>query len=101
MIDFTDNKHGNFALSVIYLWRSVRHFGLGVLDGLRWLHEKVIKRYTLVCMAVVVFLSVLLSTVQIGKARAERDSLSKQLYVMQQKMDSINNKNYENRKSYR
>lgn len=93
MIDFTDNKHGHFALSAIYLWRSVKHFGLGVLDGLRWLHEKVIKRYTLVCMAVVVFLSVLLSTVQIGKARAERDSLSKQLYVMQQKIDSINNKN--------
>lgn len=45
-------------------------------------------------MAVVVFLSILLSTVQIGKARAERDSLSKQLYVMQQKIDSINNKNY-------
>ena len=90
MIVFLDNKHGNFALSGIYFWRSVRHFGLGVLDGLRWLHEKVIKRYTLVCMAVVVFLSVLLSTVQIGKARAERDSLSKQLYVMQQKMDSLN-----------
>ena len=89
MIDFTDNKHGNFALSVIYLWRSVRHFGLGVLDGLRWLHEKVIKRYTLVCMAVVVFLSVLLSTVQIGKARAERDQASKQMYIMQQKMDSL------------
>ena len=90
MIVFLDNKHRNFAISAIYLWRSVKHLGLGVLDGLRWLHEKVIKRYTLVCMAVVVFLSVLLSTVQIGKARAERDSLSKQLYVMQQKMDSLN-----------
>ena len=89
MIDFLDNKHGNFALSGIYFWRSVRHFGLGVLDGLRWLHEKVIKRYTLVCMAVVVFVSILLSIVQIGKARAERDSLSKQLYVMQQKIDSL------------
>ena len=89
MIVFLENKHRNFALSVIYLWRSVKHFGLGVLDGLRWLHENVIKRYTLVCMAVVVFLSVLLSTVQIGKARAERDSLSNQLYVMQQKMDSL------------
>lgn len=37
----------------------------------------------------VVFLSVLLSTVQIGKARAERDQACKQLYVMQQKMDSL------------
>lgn len=64
MIEFLENKHGNIALSAIYFWRSVRHLGLGVLDGLRWLHEKVIKRYTLVCMAVVVFLSVLLSTVQ-------------------------------------
>ena len=89
MIDFIDNKHGNIALSAIYLWRSVKHLGLGVLDGLRWFHEKVIKRYTLVCMAVVVFLSVLLSTVQIGKARAERDQACKQLYVMQQKIDSL------------
>ena len=89
MIDFTDNKHGHFALSAIYLWRSVKHLGLGVLDGIRWLHEMVIKRYTLVCMAVVVFVSVLLSTVQIGKARSERDQACKQLYVMQQKIDSL------------
>lgn len=101
MIDFTDNKHGDFALSAIYLWRSVKHFGLGLYDILKWVHERVIKRYTLACMAVVVFLSVLFSTVQIGKARAERDQACKQLYVMQQKIDSINNKNYENRKSYR
>ena len=32
MIDFTDNKHGHFALSAIYLWRSVKHFGLGLCD---------------------------------------------------------------------
>ena len=89
MIDFTDNKHGHFALSGIYFLRAIKELGLGVLDGLRWLHEKVIKRYTLVCMAVVVFVSVLLSTVQIGKARAERDKASNQLYVMQQKMDSL------------
>lgn len=101
MIDFTDNKHGHFALSAIYLWRSAKHFGLGLYDILKWLHEKVIKQYPLACMAVVVFVSALLSTVQIGKARAERDQASKQLYVMQQKIDSINNKNYENRKSYR
>ena len=89
MIDFLDNKHGNFALSVIYLWRSVKHLGLGLYGILKWLHERVIKRYTLACMAVVVFVSVLFSTVQIGKARAERDSLNKQLYVMQQKIDSL------------
>ena len=89
MIDFTDNKHGNFALSGIYLWRSIKHFGLGLYDILKWLHERVIKRYTLACMAVVVFVSVLLSTVQIGKARAERDEACKQLYVMQQKIDSL------------
>ena len=89
MIDFTGNKHGNFALFAIYFWCSVKHLGLGVLDGLRWLHERVIKRYTLVCMAVVVFVSVPLSTVQIGKARSERDRACKQLYVMQQKIDSL------------
>ena len=73
MIDFTDNKHRNFALSAIYFWRSIKHLGLGLYGILKWMHERVIKRYTLVCMAVVVFLSVLLSTVQIGKARAERE----------------------------
>ena len=89
MIDFTDNKHRNFALSAIYFWRSIKHFGLGVLDGIRWLHEKVIKRYTLVCMAVVVFLSILLSTVQIGKARAERDNVCRELYLANKKIDSL------------
>lgn len=90
MIDFIDNKHGDFALSAIYFWRSIKHLGLGLYGILKWLHERVIKRYTLACMAVVVFVSILLSIVQIGKARAERDSLSKQLYVMQQKIDSLN-----------
>ena len=71
MIDFTDNKHGNFTLSGIYLWRSVKHFGLGLYDILKWLHERVVKRYTLVCMAVVVFVSVLLSTVHIYKKTFE------------------------------
>ena len=89
MIDFINNKHGHFALFAIYLWRSVKHFGLGLYGILKWLHERVIKRYTLACMAVVVFVSILLSIVQIGKARAERDQASKQLYVMQQKIDSL------------
>ena len=89
MIDFLGNKHGNFALSAIYFWCSVKHFGLGLYGILKWMHKRVIKRYTLACMAVVVFVSVLFSTVQIGKARAERDSLNKQLYVMQQKIDSL------------
>ena len=89
MIEFLENKHGHFALSAIYFWRSVKHLGLGVLDGLRWLHERVIKRYTLACMAVVVFVSVLLSTVQIGKARAERDSVCRELYFVNQKIDSL------------
>ena len=89
MIDFTDNKHGNIALSAIYFWRSVKHFGLGLYGILKWLHERVIKRYTLACMAVVVFLSVFLSTVQIGKARAERDSVCRELYFANQKIDSL------------
>lgn len=89
MIDYIDNKHGHFVLSAIYLWRSVKHLGLGLYGILKWLHERVIKRYTLACMAVVVFVSVLLSTVQIGKARAERDQACKQMYVMQQKIDSM------------
>ena len=50
-IDFTDNKHGNFALSAIYLWYSIKHLGLGIWGCLNWMHERVIKRYTLACMA--------------------------------------------------
>ena len=46
MIDFLDNKHGDFALSAIYLWRSIKHLGLGLYGILKWLHERVIKQYT-------------------------------------------------------
>lgn len=31
MIDFIDNKHGDFALSAIYFWRSVKHFGTWII----------------------------------------------------------------------
>ena len=89
MIDFTDNKHGHFALFAIYFWRSVKHLGLGLYGILKWIHERVIKRYTLACMAVVVFVSILLSIVQIGKARAERDSVCRELYFANQKIDSL------------
>ena len=35
MIDFIDNKHGDFALSAIYFWRSIKHLGLGLYGILK------------------------------------------------------------------
>lgn len=88
-IDFTANKHGNLALSAIYLWRSVKHLWLAIADAFAWLHNRVINRYPLACMAIVIAVSTLVSLVNIGQARAERDQLTKQLYVAQQKIDSL------------
>lgn len=88
-IDFTANKHSNLAVSAIYLWRSVKHLWLAIADAFVWLHNRVIKRYPLLCMAIVIVVAIIVSLVNIGQARAERDQLTKQLYVMQQKIDSL------------
>ena len=81
MIDFTDNKHGNFALSAIYLWRSIKHFGLGIYG--------VIKHYPVPVILTILALSFLVSFVQIGKARAERDNVCRELYLANKKIDSL------------
>ncbi len=88
-IDFTSDKYGNLALSSIYLWRSIKHLGLAIMDGLNWLHNRVIKRYSLACLVFVTLVATIISVVNIGQARAERDNLTKQLYVAQQKIDSL------------
>lgn len=89
-IDFIENKYeGDFYLSGFYLLKSSRHFGLGLLGVTKKLHKRVIKRYPLVIIAVVILLSIMISLVQIGKARAERDNLSRELYIANQKIEKM------------
>ena len=89
-IDFIENKHeGDFHLSGIYLLKSIKHFGLGVLVLAQKFHKRVIKRYPLVIITIVITISTMISLVQIGKARAERDNLSKELYIANQKIEKM------------
>ena len=92
-IDFTQREsekkqRSNIAMSGICLLRSIRHLALAIADLAVWCHERVIKRYPLIVVTVVIIASVLVSMVQIGKARAERDSLAEKLYVMAQKTEN-------------
>ncbi len=90
-IDFTqkeEKQRSNIAMSGICLLRSIRHLAMAIADLAVWCHERVIKRYPLIVVTVVIIASVLVSMVQIGKARAERDSLAEKLYVMAQKTEN-------------
>ena len=90
-IDFTEKEEkqrSNIAMSGICLLRSIRHLALAIADLAVWCHERVIKRYPLIVVTVVIIASVLVSMVQIGKARAERDSLAEKLYVMALKTEN-------------
>lgn len=90
MIDLAENKYGHFTLSWMYLLRFFKHLGLGLWSAIRLFHERVIKRYPLAVILAVILSSIVFCTVQIGKARAERDSISRELYITQHKLDSIN-----------
>ena len=93
-IDFTQREsekkpRSNIAMSGICLLRSIRHLALAIADLAVWCHERVIKRYPLIVVTVVIIASILVSMVQIGKARAERDSLAEKLYVANQKIERM------------
>ena len=90
MIDFSENKYGHFTLSGIYLLQFFKHLGLGLQSTVRLFHERVIKQYPLAIILAVILSSIVFCTVQIGKARAERDSINRELYITQHKLDSIN-----------
>ena len=92
-IDFTqreseEKQRSNIAMSGICLLRSIRQLAMAIADLAVWCHERVIKRYPLIVVTVVIIASVLVSMVQIGKARAERDSLAEKLYVMALKTEN-------------
>lgn len=91
-IDFIENKYGHLAVSTRYLLMSFKHFGLGVSDLARLFHERVIKRYPLIVIVVVILVSVIFSFVQIGKARTERDNYSRSLYLANKKIEMLENR---------
>lgn len=92
MINFTENKYENnhIMLCGIYVGKAVKNLWLSVVDALHFL-KRLIKRYPFVALFVVALTSTLLSYVEIGKARAERDKLSHEIYVMKQKTEQWEN----------
>lgn len=48
-----------------------------------------VRRYPYAVVIIVILVSFIVSMIEIGKARSERDALNKQNYELQQKMDTI------------
>ena len=91
-ITFYENKYGenHLMLCGIYVCKALKNLCLCVVDMLHFF-KRLIKRYPFVALFVVVFTAVIFSYVEIGKARAERDKLSHELYVMKQKTEQLGN----------
>ncbi|WP_039868043.1 hypothetical protein [Hoylesella timonensis] len=91
-ITFYENKYeGNhLVLCGIYAGKAMKNLCLCVVDALHFF-KRLIRRYPFASLFVVVLASTLLSYVEIGKARAERDKLSHELYVMKQKTEQLGN----------
>ena len=91
-ITFYENKYedDHLMLCGIYVCKAVKNLCLCVVDALHFF-KRLIKRYPFVALFVVAFASVICSYVEIGKARAERDKLSHELYVMKQKTEQLEN----------
>lgn len=91
-ITFYENKYedNHLMLCGIYACKTVKNLCLCVVDTLHFL-KRLIKRYPFVVLFVVVSTAVIFSYVEIGKARAERDKLSHELYVMKQKTEQLEN----------
>lgn len=91
-ITFYENKYENNHLMLcgIYAGKAMKNLCLAVVEALHFL-KRLIKRYPFVALFVVFFTAVIFSYVEIGKARAERDKLSHELYVMKQKAEKLEN----------
>lgn len=91
-ITFYENKYENNHLMLcgIYACKAGKNLCLSVVDALHFL-KRLIRRYPFAALFVVVFTAVIFSYVEIGKARAERDKLSHELYVMKQKTEQLEN----------
>lgn len=91
-ITFYENKYedNHLMLCGIYACKTVRNLWLAAVDALHFL-KRLIKRYPFAALFVVVFTAVICSYVEIVKARAERDKLSHELYVMKEKAEQLKN----------
>lgn len=91
-ITFYENKYedNHLMLCTLYACKAVKNLWQCVVDMLHFL-KRLIQRYPFMALFVVVFTAVIFSYVEIGKARAERDKLSRELYVMKQKTEQIEN----------
>lgn len=89
-ITFYENKYENnhLVLCGIYVGKAVKNLCLAAVDALHFL-KRLIRRYPFVALFVAVFTAVICSYVEIGKARAERDKLSHELYLMKQKAEKL------------
>lgn len=89
-ITFYENKYENnhLVLCGIYACKAGKNLCLSVVDALHFL-KRLIQRYPFAVLFVAVFTAVIFSYVEIGKARAERDKLSHELYVMKQKTEQL------------
>lgn len=89
-ITFYENKYedNHLMLCGIYSCKAMKNLCLCVVDALHFL-KRIIQRYPFVALFVAVFAAVIFSYVEIGKARAERDKLSHELYVMKQKTEQF------------
>lgn len=84
-ITFYENKYENnhMVLAVLLLCKGVWNVGLAIVDLLGFVHEKMIKRYPLAMILIIIFVAVMWSMIEIGKARAERDMSNKKLYEVE------------------
>ena len=91
-ITFYENKYedNHLMLCGIYVGKAGKNLCLSVVDALHFL-KRLIRRYPFAALFVAVFAAVIFSYVEIGKARAERDKLSHELYVMKQKTEQLEN----------
>lgn len=89
-ITFYENKYedNHLVMCGIYAGKAMKSLYLSVVDALHFL-KRLIKRNPFVALFLVVFAAVIFSYVQIGKARAERDSLAEKLYVANQKIERM------------
>ena len=89
-ITFYENKYedNHLMLCGIYAGKAMKNLCLSVVDALHFL-KRIIRCYPFSALFVAVFTAVIFSYVEIGKARAERDKLSHELYVMKQKKEQF------------
>lgn len=89
-ITFYENKYeeNHLMLCGIYVCKAVKNLCLAAFDALHFL-KRLIRRYPFAALFVVAFTAVIFSYVEIGKARAERDKLSHELYLVKQKTEQL------------